>query len=80
MSEHTKKTVQRYKEYRDAMADCHCDVEEDGVGDFVLYDDYAKLEAECAALREALKAIADDICDNKYTRIARDALKAAGEL
>lgn len=45
-------------------------------GDYVLYTDYAKLEAECAALREALKLIIYSerkVCAD----IAQAALKAS---
>lgn len=40
----------RYKFYRDSFADCHCDVEEDKAGSYVLYEDYEALQSRVAEL------------------------------
>ena len=51
--------VQRYSLYFCGTCGCFCELESDSTGDLVYYDDYAKLEAENAALKQQLAVIAE---------------------
>lgn len=56
-------SVKRYEWVACDEHSCHCDVVESAEGDMVDYEDYAALEARCAALaaeNAGLKAICDD--------------------
>lgn len=65
-------SVKRYEWVACDEHSCHCDVVESAEGDMVDYDDYAALEARCAALAaelNAVEAIHDDavfITDDHY--------------
>ena len=49
---------------------CHCDVVESAEGDMVDYEDYAALEARCAALAAELSAV--EVIHNKAVFITDD--------
>ncbi|MEB7277282.1 hypothetical protein NEN81_02810 [Enterobacter asburiae] len=55
-------SVKRYEWMACDEHACHCDVVESAEGDMVDYDDYAALEARCAALAAELSAF-ERICN-----------------
>ncbi|HCD7173168.1 TPA: hypothetical protein NDY72_000299 [Enterobacter cloacae] len=53
-------SVKRYEWVACDEHACHCDVVESAEGDMVDYEDYAALEARCAALAAELSAVLTD--------------------
>ena len=56
-------SVKRYEWVACDEHSCHCDVVESAEGDMVDYEDYAALEAKCAALAAELSAV-ERICND----------------
>ncbi|MBN4791569.1 hypothetical protein [Enterobacter cloacae] len=82
-------SVKRYEWVACDEHSCHCDVVESAEGDMVDYEDYAALEARCAALAEevqAVKALArswanatDDRLFEEHGEIFHDSIDACEE-
>ncbi|HDT2130011.1 TPA: hypothetical protein RCG87_001751 [Enterobacter roggenkampii] len=82
-------SVKRYEWVACDEHSCHCDVVESAEGDMVDYEDYAALEARCAALAaevQAVKALArgwanatDDRLFEEHGEIFHDSIDACEE-